>query len=180
MSIALVGGAGEAAELIEEWILHQRGRGLATRTIDERAAIIRRLHNPLDLTPALVDRFLNQAEWSPGTRGTYHRAIRAWSKWLVLRGIRKDNPTDIATAPKVPKGIPRPVTDQGLAKLLTQASRQRVRDMVVLGAYCGLRVSEIASVRGENVDLEANIITVLGKGAKIREIPLHPLVIAIS
>ena len=47
--------------------------------------------------------------------------------------------------------------------------------MILLGAYAGLRVSEIASIRGEHVDLITHTIAITGKGDKTRYIPLHPV-----
>jgi len=47
--------------------------------------------------------------------------------------------------------------------------------MILLGAYAGLRVGEIAKIRGEDVDLITRSITVTGKGDKRRDIPLHPV-----
>ena len=47
--------------------------------------------------------------------------------------------------------------------------------MVLLAAYAGLRVSEIAGIRGEDVDTIINSISILGKGGKRRHLPLHPL-----
>jgi integrase/recombinase XerD len=47
--------------------------------------------------------------------------------------------------------------------------------MILLGAYAGLRVSEIAAIRGEHVDLITSTIAITGKGDKTRYIPLHPI-----
>ena len=47
--------------------------------------------------------------------------------------------------------------------------------MILLGAYAGLRVSEIAAIRGEHVDLIMSTLAITGKGEKTRHIPLHPI-----
>ena len=47
--------------------------------------------------------------------------------------------------------------------------------MILLGAHAGLRVSEIAAIRGEHVDLITCTIAITGKGEKNRYIPLHPV-----
>ena len=100
--------------LLDEWVLRQRAAGLSEKTIRERLGIIGRLPNAADLTPVDVDRFLANPAWAKSTRATYHGAIRAWSLWLVRTGRRTDDPTLIATTPKVPKGRPRPVADEHL------------------------------------------------------------------
>ena len=109
------------------------------------------------------------------TRATYHCAIRAWCLWLVRTGRRPDDPTLIATTPMVPKGRPRPVADEHLAVLLSSKMSGRTQAMILLAAYAGLRVSEIASIRGEQVDLITHTIAITGKGDKTRYIPLHPV-----
>jgi len=47
--------------------------------------------------------------------------------------------------------------------------------MILLGAYAGLRVSEIAAIRGEHVDLIMSTLAITGKGEKTHCIPLHPI-----
>ena len=47
--------------------------------------------------------------------------------------------------------------------------------MILLAAYAGLRVSEIAAIQGEHVDTVINTITVIGKGDKSSNIPRHPV-----
>ena len=97
---------------MEEWVLRQRAAGLSAKTIRERIAVVGRLPDPVLLTPIDVDRFLANPAWAKATRATYHGAIRAWCLWLVRTGRRPDDPTLIATTPKVPKGRPRPVADE--------------------------------------------------------------------
>ncbi|MGZ5393471.1 MAG: tyrosine-type recombinase/integrase, partial [Mycobacterium sp.] len=105
----------------------------------------------------------------------YHGAIRAWCLWLVRTKRREDDPTLIATPPRVPKRRPRPLADEHLAVLLSTGMHQRTRAMILLGAYAGMRVGEIAKIRGEDVDLITRSISVTGKGDKRRDVPMHPV-----
>lgn len=163
------------SELIAGWVLWQRARNLSDKTIKERINVIGRLSHPATLTPVDIDEFLVNPAWSRATRATYHGAIRAWSLWLVRTGHRPDDPTLIATTPRVPKGKPRPLADAHLVVLLTSHTYRRTKAMILLAAYAGLRVGEIAGIRGEDVDLLTKTIRVNGKGGKERYIPLHPL-----
>ncbi len=162
-------------ELIATWVLWQRARNLSDKTIKERINVIGRLAHPATLTPVDIDEFLVNPAWSRATRATYHGAIRAWSLWLVRTGHRPDDPTLIATTPRVPKGKPRPLADAHLVVLLTSHTYRRTKAMILLAAYAGLRVGEIAGIRGEDVDLLTKTIRVNGKGNKERDVPLHPL-----
>jgi integrase len=76
--------------------------------------------------------------------------------------------------PKVQKGQPRPIADAHLAILLDTRMFRRTRAMILLAAYAGLRVSEIAAIRGDDVDTVINTITGIGKGDKQRQIPPAP------
>ena len=165
----------ETASVLDEYVLWQRARGLSEKTITERVRIIRRIPDPFDLTAVDIDRFLANEALARSSRATYHGAIRAWHRWLVRTQRRPDDPTLIATPPKVPRGHPRPVANEHLTVLLASHLYRRTRCMVLLAAYAGLRVGEIAAIRGEHVDTIVNSISILGKGGKCRQVPLHPL-----
>lgn len=161
--------------LLNEWVLRQPAAGLSEEPSGNASASSVDCPMLPPLTPVDVDRFLANPAWAKSTRATYHGAIRAWSLWPVRTGRRTDDPTLIATTPKVPKGRPRPVADEHLVVLLNTRMYRRTRAMILLGAYAGLRVSEIAAVRGEHVDLITHTIAITGKGDKTRYIPLHPV-----
>lgn len=46
--------------------------------------------------------------------------------------------------------------------------------MVLLACYQGLRVAEVARMRGEDIDPSEGLLRVAGKGGVIAELPLHP------
>lgn len=110
---------------------------------------------------------------SRSSRATYHASIRAYHSWLLRAGHRQDDPTLATPSPKRVKGTPHPVAPAQLAKLLLVVNRRRTRMMILLAAFAGLRVHEIAKIRGEDVDLEAGALFVTGKGGKTAVIPLH-------
>ena len=69
--------------------------------------------------------------------------------------------------PQGPKRRPRPIADKHLTVLLSTRMHRRTRAICLLG-ICRLRVSEIAMIRGEDVDLITMSISVTGKGDKRR------------
>lgn len=161
--------------LLTEWTLWQQARGLAARTIADRVALIARMPDPLDLTPAFIDKWLTQPHLSVGSRRAYHAQIKAWCQWLVKTGRRVDDPTILAPPPKAPKGLPRPLADAHVEALLSRTPMyRRTRVMILLGLLAGLRVSEIASIKGEQFDHLAGLLFITGKGSKERAIPIHP------
>lgn len=171
----LTPGLGVSHLLIEEWVWWQQARGLSSRTVNDRADYIRRLDDPLTLTSKSIDRVLMNPQYKVGTKKVYYSHIRAWSKWLVMTGRRADDPTTFSPPPRMPKGKPRPLHDQHVEALLTNTGMyRRTRVMILLGLLAGLRVSEIASIRGDNFDRVAGVLYIVGKGSKERVIPIHP------
>lgn len=70
-----------------------------------------------------------------------------------------------------------PITDEQLRNLLSVRMNHRTRVMILLAAYAGLRVHEIAKVRGEDVDPMARMIRVVGKGNVTADLPLHQVLV---
>ena len=80
-------------------------------------------------------------------------------------------------SPRYPDRMPRPVSDDGLLRLLLIRMHHRTRIMILLASLAGLRVHEIAKVRGGDIDITAQTIYVEGKGGNRSIIPLHPLLV---
>lgn len=162
---------------LNNWVLWMKAQGLSARTIGERLSTIRHLlaHGATtgeELSPTHIQSYLAR-DMSASTRATYHASIRAFCSWMQRTGVRMDNPADHTPRPKRPKSRPRPVEGSQLAALLVAANRKRTLTYILLGAMAGLRVHEIAKVRGEDIDPYTGILTVIGKGGKVAAIPLH-------
>ncbi|GAC1655849.1 MAG: hypothetical protein NVS4B6_32240 [Mycobacterium sp.] len=70
--------------------------------------------------------------------------------------------------------LPVYLRSQELERLFAQAATPRDRLMLLIGAYAGLRVSEIVNLRVEHVDFDNGMLEVhAGKGDKDRNVPLH-------
>jgi site-specific recombinase XerD len=166
--------------LLLAWAGWMRGAGMSERTITERLRVVEQFAQSIDANPA-VSRWQDVAgwlgsnpEWSAGTRHNYFRVLRAWFRWLVEMDERVDDPMVKLKAPKSPKYEARPVASKALDALLGKANRRRTRAMVILAAYQGLRVHEIARMRGDMIDGEW--LRVRGKGNTDRMLPLDALV----
>lgn len=169
--------------LIEEWILWQLSARRSVKTVNERARVIQQFIDGVKVDPLAVQAMdivrwtAGRTSWSPSTAATYHSYLSSWHKWLCLTDRREDNPMRKLSSPRRPDRAPRPVADDALVRLLTAAMHHRTRVMITLAAVAGLRVGEIAKVKGEDIDIEGRKIYVIGKGNKRAWIPLHPLLI---
>lgn len=166
---------------LDSWSTWMQAQGLSHRTITERLATARHLFamtgaDLTTLTPEHIQHYLARP-MSKATRATYHASIRALCTWMQRTGVRDDNPADRTPRPKRPKSSPRPVEVGQLDALLRAANRRRTRTYILLGAFAGLRVHEIAKVRGEDIDPYTHVLTVLGKGGKVAQVPLHDVLI---
>ena len=168
----------DAMNLEDQWQQSQRARGLSERTIEERTFTVLRVGRTFKTPPELLT-FEQLREWfavsmHPNTRATYRSHLRARFRWLVDNECRSDDPTMRLGAFRVQRGRPRPVSTQELARVLALPLRQRTRMMVLLAALQGLRVHEVAKIRGSDFDPGAHSLHVVGKGGVERWLPLHP------
>ena len=167
--------------LIDAWTLTMQAQGLSQATITERTRLIHQLArttgtDPAALTPHTLTVFLAAID-SPVTADAYYSIARAWCSWLVRAGHRDDDPTMRVPRPRVPPARPRPITRPQLDTLLATPLRQDTRTKILLAAYAGLRIHEIAKIRGEDIDPAGGTLTITGKGGRTDLLPAHPIIL---
>lgn len=163
---------------LRRWVTLQRAANLAETTISERVRQVRTVSRQLDrgmfhLTEDDIARYLAQPHFGAGTRRTYAQSLRAWHLHLQRQGLRDDNPMLGMRSPKMAKHQARPIVNAHIEKLLQVRMHTRTRGMILLGAYAGMRAHEIAKVRTEDFDTDAGVVKILGKGDKLRFVPIH-------
>jgi integrase len=169
-------------ELVTGFLANQQMRGLSTATIKRRRWTLTTFVGGLgdgSLSASTVDieRFL-AAKATPATRRALLCDLRAFYRWAASRGhLNAADPTAPIETPKVPKRLPTPLTYDELRRAWESADLE-LRIIIALGASAGLRVSEIAALRGDDIDLANRVITIRnGKGGKDRTVPMsHHLV----
>jgi integrase/recombinase XerD len=105
-------------------------------------------------------------------------ALRGFFKYLVLEGIRSDNPARLLEQPKLPRKLPQYLTPDEIDRIisaidLSRPLGERNRAMVELLFSCGLRVSELTQLRVADLFDHDGIIRVTGKGNKQRLVPIN-------
>lgn len=160
-------------ELIEAYLEHLRRAGRTDATIEGRGEILFRLNRQLpygagQASAEELAAWLYRDELSENSKATYYRALRSFYGWA-------SNPKDpwLSHDPTVDlepchgtKGVARPVTDEQLRRILTEAA-EPFRTWAVLAAYQGLRCVEISRLDREHVT-ERQLIVVKGKGGRPR------------
>ena len=145
--------------------------------------------------------YLNTREFSRRTIARKAAALRSYLRYLRRHGVLATDPGRTLRAPKGPSRLPRvPRSDEAVelidlaGEAADEASESEdeispvalavlLRDLAVLEVLygTGVRVSELCGLDRDDADLRRGMITVLGKGAKVRRLPLgEPAVDAVS
>jgi integrase len=174
------------ADVLDAWRLYGVAAGHSPRTIDARRGTIERLaraRDPFFVTEAELIEWLAGLTGRDGepmprsSRATYRAHLRSWFVWLRRTGRRPDDPAADLPAPRAPRSVPHPVTAQEVTAILAACSDSRAaqtRAYVILAAFAGLRVHEIAKIRGE--DFRGGEIVVNGKGGVSSTVPTVPII----
>lgn len=104
-------------------------------------------------------------------------AIKVFYRFLVRERILKEDPSGILESPKLWKKIPDVLSFEEAEALITAPNLreiQGVRDRAVLELMyaTGLRVSEAATLKIQDVNLDVGFLRCIGKGSKERVVPL--------
>ncbi|WP_406022541.1 tyrosine recombinase XerC [Succinivibrio sp.] len=109
-------------------------------------------------------------------------AISSFFRFLIKRGVLKDNPTKLIKVPKVKRLLPDTLTLNELNTLLDYAPKdlKELRDNTIaeLLFSSGLRVSELVALDLNSIDFTTNEVRVLGKGSKERVVPVTKIAIS--
>ena len=178
----------EAEELLV-WLAVERGRApntLAAYRRDLRAYVAWLGDRGLDLGdvgPADLDAYvahLRAAGRAPASVSRALVAVRSLHRFLALEGRLEVDPSAEVEVPGVPRGLPKALREDEVARLLDQvtgddpvARRDRAVLEVLYGT--GMRISELVGLSLGDLDLESGLVRVLGKGSKERVVPLGRL-----
>jgi integrase/recombinase XerD len=189
-------------QLVEDFLVYLRHeRGQAKRTQETYASLLRRfvrwagtqnLSNWPEVEFNHLTRFLEherKRELEREPEGSVKRltsesiygqiaALRAFYRFAETEKFVEKNPAELLTLPKRWKRLPKALTSDDVEQLLK--SKPAVLDPAALCieavfelAYAsGLRISELCSIRLEQLHLDAGFVTVIGKGNKERVVPV--------
>ncbi len=99
-------------------------------------------------------------------------SIKGFFKWLSVSEIIKHNPALAIEQPKLPKRLPKVLSMKEIKELLDCHLNVLDRAVFELLYASGLRVSELADIKFNQIDLNAKYVRVLGKGSKERIVPI--------
>lgn len=100
-------------------------------------------------------------------------SLRLFYRWAVESKRTRLDPTEGITLKSGQDGQGRPCDDLAYRRALRDAPDADQRLMVELVCRAGLRVSEVAAVRGADVTPDGRWLDVVGKGSKLRRVPIQ-------
>ena len=104
-------------------------------------------------------------------------AIKGLFRHLAAEGILTNDVTDVLESPRLWKTLPPLLSEQDAAAMIAQPGAARdldARDTAMMEVLygCGLRVSELCSLRLDDLHLAEGYLRVTGKGNKERVVPV--------
>jgi len=167
-------------------------RGLSKNTIENYGFDIERLclfleTNKIDVSPIKIsDETLQQfiysvaKEVNPRSQARIISGLKSFFNYLVFEDYRNDNPLELIEAPKTGRKLPDTLSLQEIDVLietidLSTNEGERNRAMLETLYGCGLRVSELITLKISDLFFDEGFVKITGKGNKERFVPIGPL-----
>jgi site-specific recombinase XerD len=189
-SVATPGSVENLDDMATSWVRHLRAENKAPQTVmaytyatDQLRDYLRAQGLPLDVAsiqPSHVEAFLVDVleRRSPATANNRYRGLKAFFGWLEAEGEIPRSPMARMKPPTIPEQ-PAPVPSlEDLQALLGTCSGpdfvdRRDNAILMLFVDSGIRLTELTDLRltsddGPDVELDAGLVRVLGKGGRMR------------
>ena len=104
-------------------------------------------------------------------------ALKIFFRFAIAQGFVQRDPTDSLSLPRIERYLPETLNELQVEQLLESVDCERplgLRDRAMLELLyaSGLRISELAGAKLENLNLEEGVVRVTGKGNKTRLVPV--------
>ncbi len=164
-------------------------RGLSKNSILSYSRDIEKLMtfleaNDINTTPILIDKqtvqqFIYEVAKvvNPRSQARIISGLKSFFGYLIFEDYRKDNPLDLIESPKIGRKLPDTLSETEIDNLinaidLSTPEGERNRAMLETLYGCGLRVSELISLKISDLFFDEDFIKVTGKGDKQRFVPI--------
>jgi integrase/recombinase XerD len=153
------------------------------RSLTEFAAwcsAARQITLPRDVTQPLISEYLSLRKnggLSASSIKLIVVALKIFYRFLGGKGSLERDPTETLTLPRIERYLPKTLNELQVECLIESIDTKhllglRDRAIVELLYASGLRISELADARLENLNFEERILRVTGKGNKMRLVPV--------
>ena len=183
-----------------EWITHIKNfqsylrieRGLSKNTIEnysydiERLVLFLKEHkidvSPLEITEESLQQFVYtiSKEVNARSQSRIISGLKSFFSYLIFEDLRSNNPLELIDSPKTGRKLPDTLSVQEIDTLieaidLSSNEGERNRAMLETLYGCGLRVSELITLKISDLFFEEGFIKITGKGNKQRFVPISEI-----
>ena len=154
-------------ELVQDFHVMLANTGKSDRyRSDQRIRLARFIENYGDryaseITTRMADEWLSRLDVGSGTKNHYRRLLSSFFSWCERQGYVPENPINKATRYKEVRADTEIFTVAEMRAVLILAAKLDNKDIlatVILGAFAGLRASEIARLTWQDIYLQRNLI----------------------
>jgi len=122
-------------------------------------------------------KWITEMELSVATQARVLSGIKSFFGYLVLEDVIKKDPTELLEAPKLKRTLPSVLSVNEMGRLFAAIDHstpegQRNRAMLEVMYSCGLRVSELITLKLSGLFLDVGFVKIIGKGNKERLVPI--------
>lgn len=178
------------SELMREFETHLRlEQGASANTIAaylsdlthlQRHAVERGV-KPEEITTADIENLLselNAMNIAATTQSRFIASFRSFYRMLILDDTLKESPAEFILLPKLPKHLPDVLTNddiEAIQQTFDRSTADGERNYVIIEVLygCGLRVSELVTLKLADIYEQEECLRVLGKGDKERWVPIN-------
>ena len=164
-------------------------RGLSENSISNYGLDIKKLitwlddskihSTPIAIKPEVIQEFIYTIakEVNPRSQSRIISGLKGFFNYLIFENYRETNPLELIESPKIGRKLPDTLAleeiDQ-LIKAIDLSSAQGERNRAILETLygCGLRVSELTSLKISDLFFKEGFIKITGKGDKQRFVPI--------
>jgi integrase/recombinase XerC len=122
--------------------------------------------------------FLNTSSYVSKSVARKMSSLRSFYRFMVSERVVSNNPFSDVSSPKLDKILPKHIYYQEIDNLfdsIDQSTNIGKRDYALLELLygTGIRVSELCSIKVDDIDYSSNSVIIMGKGSKERYLPIH-------
>ena len=167
-------------------------RGLSQNTIDNYTFDLERLCSyldaneivisPIKINEETVQQFIYSVSKEVNSRSQARiiSGLKSFFTYLIFEDYRKDNPMELIETPKIGRKLPDTLAVNEIDALinaidLSTHEGERNRSILETLYGCGLRVSEIVTLKISDLFFDEGFIKITGKGNKQRFVPIGNL-----
>jgi len=167
-------------------------RGLSKNTIANYSFDIERLclflsENNIDVTPLKISEetvqqfiYMISSQVNARSQARIISGLKSFFSYLIFEDYRVDNPMELIESPRTSRKLPDTLSVEEIDSLiaaidLSSKEGERNRAMLETLYSCGLRVSELVSLKISDLFFDEGFIKITGKGSKERFVPIANL-----